>query len=420
MEITRGYREPINKRFDENQEIQLEVSVSGPAVYDVSCFGVDGENKLSDDRYMIFYNQLESPNRELRMVQDPAKSKFFINLSRLPAAIQNLVFTVSIDGEGIMSQLTNLTFIFSQPGREPLSLTLSGASFAQEKAVVGVEIYRKPDWRMRAVAAGFNGGLAALLEAYGGEAAAEAESPAPTPPVNVVPPVNKVSLEKKLERAPALVSLVKPLKVTLEKTGLSDVVARVALVLDISGSMSGRYKNGTVQMIVDKVLPIAVQFDDDGELDFWYYGTRAQRMPSVTLDNYTTAVPIKYKKLMNSLGGGNNEPVVMREIITEYQYSTLPAYVIFITDGGIGKTNEIKQLMRESSNYPIFWQFVGVGGYSYGVLEELDSMDGRRVDNANFFALDDFKKVPNEELYSRLLNEFPKWLREAKSCGIIR
>ena len=46
-------------------------------------------------------------------------------------------------------------------------------------------------------------------------------------------------------------------------------------------------------------------------------------------------------------------------------------------------------------------------------------MTGRYVDNANFFALDDFKTVTNPELYSRLLNEFPQWLQEIKRKRMI-
>lgn len=52
-------------------------------------------------------------------------------------------------------------------------------------------------------------------------------------------------------------------------------------------------------------------------------------------------------------------------------------------------------------------------------MKKLDTLKDRYVDNANFFALDDFKKVPNSELYSRLLNEFPKWLDEIKRKGMI-
>ena len=187
-----------------------------------------------------------------------------------------------------------------------------------------------------------------------------------------------------------MVSLAKPIKVQLEKKRLTDCVAKVALVMDISGSMSGSYGNGTVQEIVNKVLPLAVQFDDDGELDFWYYGSRCQRMDSVNLYNYENAVPETWSNLMASLGYGNNEPDVMQEVIDEYQYSEIPAYVIFVTDGGVCQEKQIKKLLKTASDFPIFWQFVGVSGSNYGVLKRLDDMKGRRIDNADFFALDDF------------------------------
>ena len=41
------------------------------------------------------------------------------------------------------------------------------------------------------------------------------------------------------------------------------------------------------------------------------------------------------------------------------------------------------------------------------------------MDNAGFFALDDFKEVSNEELYARLLKEFPDWLTEVKKKGML-
>ncbi|NYZ69254.1 VWA domain-containing protein [Endozoicomonas sp. SM1973] len=60
-----------------------------------------------------------------------------------------------------------------------------------------------------------------------------------------------------------------------------------------------------------------------------------------------------------------------------------------------------------------------MGGYNDGVLERLDDLTGRTIGNADFFSIDDFKKVQNQELYERLLNEFPGWLREAKRIGIL-
>lgn len=424
MNIQRGFRDKLEKYADPSREISVEMNVNGGAVYDYCCFGVDAAGKLSDDRYMVFYNQTQSPGREITFSSNGSGAKFDVDLSRLPSTINKLVFTVSIDGNGTMGNIVSHTLNIKQNRQIVADMTLTGKDFHAEKAIIAIEIYKKDVWRFAAVASGFNGGLGDLLRSYGGEELkASAPAPQPAPKQNQPTPQAapaKVSLEKKLQKdAPKLVSLAKPLQLELEKRNLQNTIARVALVLDISGSMVGRYDNGTVQEIVNKTLPLAVQFDDDGELDFWYYGSRCRRMGSVNMKNYTYAVPYDWKGLMRSLGYGNNEPLVMKEVLAEYKQSKLPAYVIFITDGGVGSENEIKQVLIEASHEPIFWQFVGVGGYGYGVLERLDTMSGRYVDNANFFALDDFKSVSNAELYSRLLNEFPQWLQEIKRKRMI-
>jgi hypothetical protein len=214
--------------------------------------------------------------------------------------------------------------------------------------------------------------------------------------------------------------LAKPLRVVLEKNKLSDITARVGLVMDISGSMFGRYQDGSVQDVVNKIVPLAVQFDDDGELDLWYYGSNSKRMDSVNTKNYTKAVPQTWSSLMTSLGYGNNESEVMHLVIEEYKKSTLPAYILFITDGGVENENSIKQLLVTASKMPIFWQFVGLGGSNYGVLERLDTMSGRFIDNANFFAIDSFKTISNDKLYENLLGEFPEWLKLAKKHKILK
>ena len=725
INVQRGFRDKLEKYVNLNQSLSVEMQVNGRAIYDYCCFGVDAANQLSDDRYMVFYNQTRSPAGEVTYTNNGGIARFEIRLSQLPDTIRKLVFTVSIDGNGTMGDIVSHTLRIGQNGQNAVEMQLSGKDFHSEKAIISIEIYRKDVWRFAAVASGFNGGLGDLLRSYGGEEAEAAPTPSPvssTPkpahnqtsaqnmfttqqrpnntsvsaPANVnpllsplnhlssstkptkpanasapsgsvnpmlsplptmntpptpanasapsgsvdpmlsplptantsptaptagypvgggtypaAPPQNnagnytvmqsasinsqapvppptaavpakkqkkgffswlggknkqeeqsatamppaggypsamptqaggypsttptqaggypstiptqaggypsttpiqaggypsttptqaggypstiptqaggypsttptqaggypsttptqaggypsttptqaggyssttptqaggypsttptqaggypsamptpstgkKVSLEKKLQSgAPHLVSLAKPLELQLEKHHLQDCVARVGLVLDISGSMSSRYRDGTVQDIVNKTLPLAVQFDDDGELDCWYYGSRFKRMPSVNMQNYTSAVPSDWEDLMSNLGYGNDEPKVMQDVIKEYKSGRLPAYVLFITDGGVGSAGQIKKLMKEASYYPIFWQFVGVGGSSYGVLEKLDTMDDRYVDNANFFALDDFKTVSNSELYDRLLKEFPLWLNEIRRKGMI-
>ena len=471
QQAERGFRSKLDAFLNVNNNITVDISAVGSSVYDFSCFGVDANNKLSDDRYMVFYNQLASPNREISLNLQNGRALFDINLAALPGGIKRLVFTVSIDGGGVMSQISRMGITIGQQGKIVLASNFNGSYFAEEKAVIALEFYYKEVWRVNIVGQGFNGGLSDLLKYYGGEE--ESSSPAPNrsaapaayAPVKSAAPagsVGKVSLEKKLAKASELVSLAKHVAVSLKKNNLENIVARVGLVLDASGSMSNSYMNGTVQEIINRILPLAVQFDDDGELDAWMFGDWPLRLNSINLDNYRAAVPLfesnGYKSGLFSvlgsvflrsavcshinevpsrvsgapsvlsmrflcdkvMGYGNNEPRVMKMVIDEYRNSSLPVYIVFISDGGIYLEKEITEMIVEASKLPIFWQFVGVSGSNYGILEHLDDMEGRFIDNANFFALDDFMSVDKTELYNRLLNEFPSWLREARAKGIIK
>ena len=42
--------------------------------------------------------------------------------------------------------------------------------------------------------------------------------------------------------------------------------ARVALAMDYSGSMGNLFRNGSVQDVITRLLPIALKFDDNREL----------------------------------------------------------------------------------------------------------------------------------------------------------
>lgn len=168
MQFRRGMRDKLEKYFDVQKDLEVVLEISGTAEYDFCCFGVDERNQLSDDRYMIFYNQLQAPNGEIVLEQKSKKGIFKVNLERLPSEIQKLAFTVSIDGPGIMSEISSHKVILSQGSTEPVTLELTGEDFLREKSVISVEIYRKNGWRAAAVANGFNGGLPALLEQFGG------------------------------------------------------------------------------------------------------------------------------------------------------------------------------------------------------------------------------------------------------------
>ncbi|RZA33675.1 MAG: tellurium resistance protein, partial [Lysobacteraceae bacterium] len=77
--------------------VELDIQAPGTSV-DVSCFGLDAADRMSDDRYMVFYNQLASPEGAVRLELAGPLARFAVNLDALPASIAKLVFVAAIDG----------------------------------------------------------------------------------------------------------------------------------------------------------------------------------------------------------------------------------------------------------------------------------------------------------------------------------
>lgn len=260
------------------------------------------------------------------------------------------------------------------------------------------------------------------------------------------------------KEAPELVELNKAVGLSLTKLDLADITARTLAVWDASGSEKGQFDSGATQQVLNRLAVLGLNLDDNGELESWAYADRHKKMPVITLANYKryveeirkiepfkveTAQPKKkagwWGSLFGSgdssassnvytgwdiiphLGSGNNEPPVMRAILADCKTTLdMPTLVMFVTDGGINLGKEIEQVLRDASPYPIFWQFIGIGGSSYGVLERFDKMEGRVVDNAGFFSLDDHKSVSDAELYRRIMSEFPSWIQKVRKLGILK
>jgi len=210
MDISKGQRTPVSQLVT-GQSFQLAVSTVGALVVDISCFGLDTQQKLSDERYMTFFNQPKTPCGGVAIVPSTGKdtATFQLNLALLPATIDRLVITAAVDGSGTMNQLRDGSYLrFIANGQESSRFNFSGKDFAEEKALMLGELYRKNgEWRFCAVAQGFNGGLDALVKHFGGAVATPA-SPPPTPSKPAAPPVPPPAAPK--------VSLS---KVTLQKSG---------------------------------------------------------------------------------------------------------------------------------------------------------------------------------------------------------
>ncbi|MFZ4822480.1 tellurium resistance protein [Pseudomonas putida] len=421
MQITQGQRLPLSS-IGISDRLTVAVSIQSSNVIDVACFGLDQQSKLSDDRFMVFFNQTSAPDDAIRLI---GPGQFEINLGALPATIDRLVFTAAIDGVGAMKDISSSRFVVSGPGA-PSAATceFDGGTFTVEKAIIVVDIYRKGgEWRVLANLQGFKEGLSALVRHFGGEVSDE---PATAPPAPATPPLVQAtfSLEKKVAaQAPALLSLAKKAQISLEKNNLTKVRAKLAFVLDVSGSMNGQYSRGRVQEAMNRLMPLAVAFDDDGELDVFGFGAKPVQLSPATLSNYSDYIDTEQGGWRKWDVGQrvNDEPRAMRMVMDFYNRSggSEPVYIIFLSDGGVHKNREITQLMMEASGRPFFWQFVGLGGNGYGILERLDDMAGRVVDNCSFFAMDDLHDLTEDALYDKLMKEFPGWLKEAKAKGII-
>lgn len=198
----------------------------------------------------------------------------------------------------------------------------------------------------------------------------------------------------------------------LEKPILSNQKARVAVVMDYSGSMSSLYRNGTVQAVLERLLPIAMQFDDNAEMELWIFEDSFKRLPNITIHNFYGYVQREIIDKGYRMGLTNYAPA-MKDIFQKYineEPANIPNYILFITDGDNFDKDDTLKVLTEASKYPIFWQYVGIGSEKFKFLQQLDDMGGRYVDNANFFPLNDFQTISDSELYHKLLEEYPDWL----------
>ncbi|MEU8788552.1 TerD family protein [Streptomyces sp. NPDC048643] len=174
-EFQRGHKAKITD-LTAGTDLYVGVQITGPGLtFDISCFGLDAHEQLSDDRYFVFFNQPKSPEESIQLLgaQSGDTESFRVTLDRIPAQIQKLSFTATIDGAGQMSQIAPGYLRIVAGGQEVARYAFSGAEFSTERAVMLGDLYLKDVWRFAAVGQGFDGGLDALLKNFGGEVAEE-------------------------------------------------------------------------------------------------------------------------------------------------------------------------------------------------------------------------------------------------------
>ena len=218
----------------------------------------------------------------------------------------------------------------------------------------------------------------------------------------------------------SVISLDKSLISLEKKSGLSfaDHRAKVAVVMDYSGSMSSLYRSGAVQEVLTRLMPLALRFDDNGELDVWLFHHHYYRVESMNLDNFENYVKEEITSKNYRMGTTSYAPV-LEDVLRKYfvedaATSNIPTFVVFITDGANDDKRATNEIIKESSYKNIFIQFVGIGNERFEYLERLDDLTGRPVDNTGFIKVSDMARLSDEQLFDLLLDQYPDWLKNKR------
>ncbi|MYS81766.1 VWA domain-containing protein [Embleya scabrispora] len=443
-----------NLRVDFTQ-VRVELSWStgnGVPDVDASALLLTEAGTVRGDADFVFYNHAGHPSGAVAHLgqdktADGITDTLAVELDLVEEAIHRILLCASSDG-GTFGEVPDLSLRLLDAATAA-EIARFDMTAGIETAFVGGELYRhQGQWKFRAVGQGYASGLAGLATDFGiavhdepsGDPAAQS---VPTRPVDSPPPpaVSDVAPAGTGEEAlPAemreRLSLRKEhVTVSLRKQGAEGIAARVILVMDASGSMNRLYFRGVVADVVERMAAVAARLEDDGVMQAWTFASNPARLPDLRVGELPEWLRLHVRPAgdkpeqgllpgqvdMVAVGFGNEEHKVIAEVRSYVREnpSAAPTLVLFFSDGGIWFNDEIKRELKDASKEPAFWQFVGLGNADYGILRRLDTMRGRRVDNVGFFAVDDISEVPDQELYDRLLSEFPKWITAARRKNVL-
>lgn len=151
---------------------------------DAAAFMTGEDGKCPTEKEFVFYGNLTHPSESVKHMGDNLTGEgdgddeqIFVDLSKIPANVQKVAFTVTIyDADKRrqnFGQVANayIRILDESDNTEMIHYDL-GEDFSIETAVVVGELYRHgAEWKFNAIGSGFQGGLAALCAHYGIEVA---------------------------------------------------------------------------------------------------------------------------------------------------------------------------------------------------------------------------------------------------------
>lgn len=225
-------------------------------------------------------------------------------------------------------------------------------------------------------------------------------------------------------------------KFALEKAQVHTVVSEVVALLDWSWSAQGLYYDGHMQEAVQRIVPIALNFDDNGEIPVYGFDDDFVRLDSDLNDsNYENYIKKQilegrfekwgstcyepalrqalqdlgfYKeqkgKFFGLFGGG---PPVLGAIST----SGIPALIYLLSDGENSDQDQTRKLLQACAREKTsaYFNMVGIGRHDFGFLRSVAD----ELPNVGFTSIGDLAKTAaSDELYDHLLPpELLDWLK---------
>ena len=160
---------------------------------DASAFLIGSNGKVKDENDLVFYNNPSGGQGSVKHSGDNKKGsgagddeQIHINLSAVPAYIERIAFTITINDAQSKRQSfgdikNSYVRILNASTNELLLNYELGQEFSIETAIVAAELYRHAgEWKFNAIASGFQGGLGALCHNFGLEVEEDQGSAAPS------------------------------------------------------------------------------------------------------------------------------------------------------------------------------------------------------------------------------------------------
>ena len=234
-----------------------------------------------------------------------------------------------------------------------------------------------------------------------------------------------------------LLDLNKKFELNLEKAGITqDKIPTLEVIcyVDKSGSMDHLYRSGFVNTAVNLFLPLALKFDDNGQIEMGFFDTNADVAPFATaadVGNYMARAKVR-------AGGGTNFAPIIRAIETQRADATVqtvkkpaggllgrlfgkteevqvavPAqtqyrkYAAIQTDGDCFDESDFHREMAKTSGNT-FYQFIALGTeVDAGKLQRLAD----QYPHVAFFVIEDPANISSDEFYQKIVNEkFTAWM----------